>query len=283
MAIPTMLRPTSRARVIDLVANAGVDVSDWANGKNGRQGAAGNPKYCFEWSFTQPGKVVVLNLWYEHMREERGVVFQRLNYRALARRRGEGPTRRRRAEAMDKAIVTAATERLPVRVIVLDGQIGGRGEGSAKRSRADRRLLDPESWAVTDYDSTTGDCVVTRGAAAAPFADQFSIACSVGASPEKRPVVGEAFVRNPAVRAAVLNRARGNCEMCGKRGFLMRDGRVYLETHHIVSLAEDGADHESNVAGVCANCHREAHHGAEADQIRCNLVNVVARRIAKLK
>jgi 5-methylcytosine-specific restriction enzyme A len=281
MAIPTILKPISPARVIDLVAKAGIDVSGWAKGKNGPQGAAANPKYCYEWSFTQPGKVVVLNLWYEHMREERGVVLQRLNYRTLARRPEEDPTRRRRAEAMDKAIVTAATEQLPVRVIVLDGQIGGRGEGSAKRSRAERRLLDPESWAVTDYDSTTGDCVVTRGASAAPFADQFSIACPLGERLQKRAVVGEAFVRSPAVRAAVLNRAHGNCELCGTAGFLMRDGRMYLETHHIVPLGEQGLDHESNVAGLCANCHRESHHGAKADQMRCDLAEVVTRRIGE--
>ncbi len=281
MSIPPTLKPASRARVIDLVAEAGVDVSDWANGVNGPRGAASNPKYCYEWSFIQPGKVVVLNLWHAHLREEHGVIFQCLNYRALAQRQSEDPTRRRRAEAMDKAIVAAASNRLPVRVIILDGQIRDRGEGGGNRSRAEKRLLDPESWAVTKYDPTTGDCVVTRGVQAATFADQFSVASPAGEPPQRRAVVGEAFVRSPSVRAAVLNRAHGNCELCGKEGFLMRDGRVYLETHHIVPLAEQGVDRESNVAGLCANCHREAHHGARAEQMRRDLAELVAKRVAE--
>jgi hypothetical protein len=62
------LRPSSRRRVIDLVRDAGIDVSDWANYGNGRKPAAANPKYCYEWAFVEPGKVVVLNLWYADLR-----------------------------------------------------------------------------------------------------------------------------------------------------------------------------------------------------------------------
>ncbi len=56
------LKPMAKARVIDLVSAAGVDVSDWSDYDGA---AAANPKYCYEWSFVVPNKVVVLNLWYE--------------------------------------------------------------------------------------------------------------------------------------------------------------------------------------------------------------------------
>ena len=40
---------------MDLVKLAGVDVSDWANFKG--KHASTNPKYCYEWSFIEPGKL----------------------------------------------------------------------------------------------------------------------------------------------------------------------------------------------------------------------------------
>lgn len=93
MSIPTELLPTQKPRLIDLLANAGVDVSDWKNFAGGERRAASNPKYCYEWAFIQPGKVVVLNLWYADLIEENGSIVQRLNYRELAkkfRRQGRG-------------------------------------------------------------------------------------------------------------------------------------------------------------------------------------------------
>jgi hypothetical protein len=61
--------PTNSPRMIDLVEAAGVDISDWGNFKGGKKKAASNPKYCFEWSFVEPKKVVVLNLWHDFMEE----------------------------------------------------------------------------------------------------------------------------------------------------------------------------------------------------------------------
>jgi len=55
------IRPKDQHRVMDLVKAAGVDVSDWGNFKGGEKKAACNPKFCYEWSFVEPQKVVVLN------------------------------------------------------------------------------------------------------------------------------------------------------------------------------------------------------------------------------
>ena len=38
------------------------------------------------------------------------------------------------------------------------------------------------------------------------------------------------YARDPKVRAAVLRRAKGKCELCGKLGFFYPDGSRYLET-----------------------------------------------------
>ena len=83
-------RPTTRQRVMDIVAQAGIDVSDWANASGH---PAKNPKYRSEWCFEKPGKLVLLSLWYEEMKEEKGQIFQLLNYKALAITSGLLPNR----------------------------------------------------------------------------------------------------------------------------------------------------------------------------------------------
>lgn len=69
------------------------------------------------------------------------------------------------------------------------------------------------------------------------------------------------------VRAAVLERANGKCEFCGKLGFMKTDGTRYLESHHVITLAADGADRLTNVIALCPDDHREAHFGARSDEI----------------
>jgi hypothetical protein len=70
---------------------------------------------------------------------------------------------------------------------------------------------------------------------------------------------GWAYLRDQKIRSAVLVRAAGKCEYCGQAGFLKKGGGVYLETHHVIALAKDGADRLTNVIALCPNDHRKAH------------------------
>lgn len=161
------LKPSRRHRIIVLVSAAGVDVSDWGNYKGGKANAAANPKYCYEWSFVEPNKVVVLNLWYDSMRECDGTIVQDHNFRENAHKYALLPNKsvwKKRALNMDRAVQTAAKDNLPIRVVVCDGAMRDRNDPNAKASRVDNRLLDPVTWDVTAYDRNTGQCTVTRGA-----------------------------------------------------------------------------------------------------------------------
>jgi HNH endonuclease len=269
------IRPSQQQRVIDLASAAGVDISDWGNYKGGKAKAAANPKYCYEWSFIEPKRVVVLNLWYKSMRERGATIVQDHNFRQDARKYALRPKQgvwARRALNMDRAVQTAVRDNLPVRVIVCDGAMRDRDDPKATASRVDYRLLDPVHWAVTAYDSNTGQCTVTRGALANRFVDQFSVPQALDQAPERRAVSGEAFVRDPEVRVRALLRANGKCEWCSQVGFRMPDGRLFLETHHIVPLAEGGPDSDANVVALCPNHHREAHHGALSQEMRSKLL-----------
>ena len=171
---------------------------------------------------------------------------------------------------MDAAIQTAIKEKLPIRVVVLGGRRRNINNPGEHASQVSKRLLDPVAWSVTSYDWNTGECTLTRGDHR--FVDQFSIPEQTERKPERREVSGPAFVRSPIVRSNVLSRANGKCEWCGELGFKMADGRIYLETHHVVALSENGSDTESNVAALCPNHHREAHHGEKKNEMRKKLL-----------
>jgi 5-methylcytosine-specific restriction protein A len=83
------------------------------------------------------------------------------------------------------------------------------------------------------------------------------------AVPEKIQVVSVGFKRNPNVIVAVLRRAKGYCEKCGKKAPFNRrsDGSPFLEVHHWTPLSLGGEDTVGNAAALCPNCHRKEHHG----------------------
>lgn len=295
------IRPLERRRVMDLVAEAGVDVSDWANFKGGAANAATNPRYCFEWAFVEPGVVVVLNIWFAKMQLIDGEICQELNLRRESLE-ATNPVWRRRAQRFDAAVQKAWRDKLPLRIIVCDG-MAREGPDAEEAGRVQHRLLDPEPWSVTAYDWMSGACRISRSTSAAvvepleviepvepvepveppapvvdpslPFVDQFS-AAETDEGVGKRRVESEVYARSAEVRRRVLMRAAGACEYCGVAGFRTATGNIYLETHHVVPLSENGADTVGNVVAICPNHHREAHYGAQRDLVRARLLAVLA-------
>lgn len=271
-----LMQPAASQRVIDLVRDAGIDVSDWVNFDGGAGRAASNPKYCYEWSFCAPGRVVVVNIWHARIREESGKVTLEDNLRETANFYADVPSKavwKKRSETFDRHIAHAAAEGIPVRTIICDGEMRAKFDLEARASRVKARLLDPAPWAVTLYDSSSGRFVLERGALANRLIDQFVADTLPGSPTEVRSVTGIVFVRNPAVRRTVMARANGLCEWCGELGFATDDGSVFLETHHVVPLSENGPDTVSNVVALCANHHREAHFGSSRMTMRKRLLD----------
>jgi 5-methylcytosine-specific restriction endonuclease McrA len=89
---------------------------------------------------------------------------------------------------------------------------------------------------------------------------------------------GLTYTRNVGVREAVLHAANGHCERCGEPGFLTAAGERYLETHHVVGVAERGPDTVDNVIAICPNCHRQAHFAANRIQVESELMEAIRRR-----
>lgn len=93
-------------------------------------------------------------------------------------------------------------------------------------------------------------------------------------TPARKTTMTNSFQRDEAVRQRVLEIAKGRCEYCRKLGFLKADGTRYLETHHIIALASDGADRVGNVVALCATHHREAHFGADCERLEQRLTEI---------
>ena len=254
---------------MNLVAAAGINTGDWKNFKGGTEKAASNPKYCYEWSFVEPNKTVVLCLWHEIMVEKNGRITYDLNLRELAKKCSSGA--KHRALKMDKAIQLAIEEKLPIQVVVCSGI---RDDG--KSSRVKKRLLDKMLWSVQSYDHASGKCTLCRGNADT-FIDQFSCSDIGDDIVEKRDVNGQVFVRSQEVRLSVLLRANGKCEYCGQPGFASFNGGIYLETHHIIPLSENGSDDTPNVIALCPNHHKEAHYGINKIELREKFIEIVEK------
>lgn len=260
------LRPTAKPNVIDLVAEAGLDVSDWANWKHGAQIPGANPRYSYEWCFEQEG-MLVFNIWFENMRIEGDSIVQQLNLRKPS----DDITgiRRVRALRFDNAARTAFENGINPRIIILDRK--------PSQKSADARSLDRSPWTVVHYDFQSGDLRLQRGivpqklpAASDPEAEQF---------PEGEPRMRFVIHRKREAQLRKLkiekhqreNDGRLPCEVpnCGfdfeaTYGDL---GKNYTHVHHLTPLSA-AVDYSigntvNDLAVVCANCHSMIHRGGE--------------------
>lgn len=103
------------------------------------------------------------------------------------------------------------------------------------------------------------------------------------ASPDTVTVTTTTYVRDPAVKAWVLQAANGNCEGCGSPApFMGMDGLPYLEVHHVMPLSSQGSDKTTNAVALCPNCHRRCHYSKDRDEFKLTLYERVSRLIVEV-
>jgi 5-methylcytosine-specific restriction enzyme A len=285
---------------MDLAAEAGVDVTDWADFAGGPERAATNPKYCYEWSFVQPAKVVVLNLWQRNMLTSGGKIIQEHNFLegAGSARKSNWKTRNRK---MSVAVATAWSDSLPVRVIICDGRMRDRNDPEARASEVTARELDVIPWAVTEYDPETGAVRITRGAKPASrsagksvrkrepiYPDELPSSNSYEEGARKRVIVN-AYERDPRARRDCLRFFGYRCAACDLL-FSERYGSLgtdFIHVHHVRPVSRPSKVHRvdptCDLVPVCPNCHAMLHQKnppMSIDRLRA-LLHSAARREAK--
>lgn len=91
------------------------------------------------------------------------------------------------------------------------------------------------------------------------------------------------YVRDPAVKAWVLQLANGVCEGCNcKAPFLGQDGLPYLEVHHVMPLSCHGSDTPTNAVALCPNCHRRCHYANDRDEFKLALYEKIPRLVLEV-
>jgi hypothetical protein len=273
-----VLKPRNHLFVMDLVREAGIDVSDWANFKGGVEKARSNPKYCYDWAFSGPG-VMVLNIWFNSIIVNSSKITLTGNLRKTSESESTKGVWKNRAEKFDKVVRNAYQKRQTIRVIINDGKEREGNSKSTKASVVKFRLLDPTPWHVASYDDDSGQFILIRGIQPPKFIDQFDLQVEDQSTAEKHTITGQVFVRSPEVRRIALQRANGKCEFCGTAGFKTASGLLFLETHHIIPLSKGGADSIYNVVAICPNHHREAHYGQNTEIIRDTLLKRIAESV----
>lgn len=76
----------------------------------------------------------------------------------------------------------------------------------------------------------------------------------------RRQTATASFVRDRYVSEYAKRRAQGICQLCDEPApFVDCNGKPFLESHHIIWLADGGADSVENTVALCPNCHRKMH------------------------
>jgi 5-methylcytosine-specific restriction protein A len=66
--------------------------------------------------------------------------------------------------------------------------------------------------------------------------------------------------RNQYIAEFTKERAKGICDLCREEApFKDGSGKPYLESHHVITLANNGPDAIYNTVAICPNCHRRIH------------------------
>jgi 5-methylcytosine-specific restriction protein A len=271
MDVLEQLRPTQKLLVMNLLHDAGFDVSDWADYK-GRY-ATSNPK-SYNWSFEQPGEKIALCLWYPDFKKDGNTIYHRFKPAGRgARRTGPGTANwNKRGSDVRQRVQTAYEQRLPIRAIVIDGKQRNPNAAQPVASRVATRLLDPEPWAVTEFNYETGEWLLIRGvkppvpAVSAPDAE---LSFFEG---KQRPRFilhrrRESELRRKKIEQALAANGKLVCEVpnCGF-DFKERYGSVgegYAQVHHLIPLNKAPPEGRkiflNDLAIVCANCHVMIH------------------------
>lgn len=271
----SLLKPTEKPLVIDLVREAGVDVTAWSDFKG--TNPAMNPKYCYNWSFQRPKELVVALFFHDDLTVIGDNIVHDQNIRLRdGRLGGRGAAQwKKRANELDENLRIAYRDGLPIRAIILEGEKRDHLDAESKSSAVEKRLLDPVAWAVTRYDLATGSCVVTRGALPTGSAEHDDPEMA-GFEGEQRVRYilhrrREASVRAKKIQAVLWQHKTLKCEVprCGfdfavAYGEL---GKEFAHVHHLKPLSEAPAEGRKielrDLAIVCANCHAMIHRGGQ--------------------
>lgn len=99
-------------------------------------------------------------------------------------------------------------------------------------------------------------------------------------SPSKSETSISKYLRDPLVKAWILQNANGECELCDNPSpFYNSENEPYLESHHVKLLSDSGPDTIENAVALCPNCHRACHYANDKHILKEKLLSKIGRLI----
>jgi 5-methylcytosine-specific restriction protein A len=239
------LKPSTKPNVMDLVQQVGIDTASWHFRKDGTKvtNPAANPAYCYQWAYGGGKEPIIFCLWFDSLTANHGLIECIGNLRKFKSSRQ--PSQEQRAKFFEHLLEESFANNTQVRAFIQVGKNQSKRTTSKTKASVKYRALDDHYWTVKSFSKKTGEFHLVRGNLfisdrVEEVSDRYLDQYSLPIPPERIVGTNSSFFRSPAIRAAVLLRAKGICEHCGQKGFKMDNGSVYLETHHVFPLAQGG-------------------------------------------
>ena len=109
-------------------------------------------------------------------------------------------------------------------------------------------------------------------------------AYSVANSNDSKQVTSQVrHSRSSIIRSYAIERSKGICEGCDEPApFITRNGKPYLEVHHLVPISKNGADNPINVSAICPNCHRRTEKSRDGEEYNESLKKKISKKETSL-
>ena len=225
------------------------------------------PAKTTDWSDAELASAVIAYL--DMLRRE--LAGETLNKAAVNRQLREGPLHARSRASVDYRMQNISAVLFDLQIPRIIGYLPALRVGTSVKERMigilrDNGIAEFEAYIPTDsHEALAIRVAVLRQ-------QPFGVVPPGSLRPAQRISAAQSFVRDPAVKAYVLQLADGTCEGCDMPApFAGYDGFPYLEVHHVMPLASHGSDRPSNAVALCPNCHRRCHFSGDRDEFKLAL------------
>lgn len=194
----------------------------------------------------------------------------------------EGPLKGRTKGSIEFRMQNISAALYELKLPRIDGYLPAKNIGTAVKEKLNSILYDCGIDKLSTY-AATSDPNQLAARVSQLRKQQIKKTPAGNRSPSTASSMTTTYVRDPAVKAWVLQNANGKCEGCDEAApFLGQDSLPYLEVHHVMPLASHGSDTTTNAVALCPNCHRRCHYSIDRDAFKLELYRRISRLVLEV-
>lgn len=204
------------------------------------------------------------------------------NKSEINRRLREGPLSRRSKGSIEFRMQNISAALYELKMPWIAGYLPARNVGTSVKEKLIELLKLNGSDSLANYVPTSNHDLLSERVAVLRK-QRLAITPRGSLHPSSGVKTSTTYLRDPAVKAWILQVADGICEGCGSAApFVDGDGLPFLEVHHVMPLACHGSDTVTNAVALCPNCHRRCHSSKDKHEFKLELYARVQRLILEV-